>query len=422
MKPKSSIDGLRESVIPEEQYDLLAPDAIFAQYGARRGERLSGVDLLKRHGAAAGEERFPSTSHIAAVPLLQSMSKSDTSKAQVAWASYRQALRIAGVDLGRLPKRYPLHLLLGPFEGALLFEERLAEDVSNHDKLATIQRALRTFLAEAAGGATPYPYYALLLADGDEMGKAIDAQESAEHHRAISAALDGFAARVRKLIEEEHKGALVYAGGDDVLAFLPLHTVIPCAMRLSTELTTALKLFPKCDGTPVTLSAGVVIIHHLEPLNDALRQVREAEKIAKALPGKNALTVRLSKRSGGDTTVCDHWSKLDTHLLAFAELFLDKDRPLPDGAAFELRSLAERLRPSHGDHDTATLLRAQRKEALRILGRKQSGLDKQRLDLKHEQFKVLDEAVNDPELSIEQLADELVIARELARGLAQARG
>lgn len=410
MVPKSSIDGLRESVIAEEQYDRLSPDQLFDQYGARPGERLSGVDLLKRHGSAKGEERFPSTSHLAATPLLQGMRVNTTPQQQAlaAWSSYREALRKAKIDLGQLPHRFTSHPLLGSFEGSLLFEERLAEELSEKhvERLAKAQQALRTFLATVTNGVRPYPYYTLFHADGDEMGDVIDAQETIDDHRALSRALGGFAASVRTIVETDHQGALVYAGGDDVLAFLPLHTVIPCAARLAKEL--AAKLAPFAQAT---MSAGVVITHHLEPLSDALRLVLEAERKAKALPGKNALAVTLSKRGGGDTTVCGYWGGLDERLIYFSELFRDGD--FPDGAAFELQSLANRLHLPNSHPDAKTLQQAQHVEAKRILARK--------LKLQDLRFQRLDHLLVAPALSVRQLADELVIAREIARGLEQAK-
>ena len=59
----------------------------------------------------------------------------------------------------------------------------------------------------------------------------------------------------------------------------------------------------------VTLSIGIAIYHHLEPLNDALELARNAEKIAKKVDGKNALAITLSKRGSGDRTITGSWSK-----------------------------------------------------------------------------------------------------------------
>ncbi|MCG8348644.1 MAG: hypothetical protein MI924_12805, partial [Chloroflexales bacterium] len=70
--PKSSIDGVRESVIPENEYNgPKAAQTLFERYRAGRAERLSGVDLLKRWYRLTNDfADFPSTSHFAALPLL----------------------------------------------------------------------------------------------------------------------------------------------------------------------------------------------------------------------------------------------------------------------------------------------------------------------------------------------------------------
>jgi CRISPR-associated protein Cmr2 len=52
-------------------------------------------------------------------------------------------------------------------------------------------------------------------------------------HAAISEALANFALKaVPFVVEELHAGRLVYAGGDDVLALLPLADVLPAAHKL----------------------------------------------------------------------------------------------------------------------------------------------------------------------------------------------
>ncbi|MGB9762570.1 MAG: type III-B CRISPR-associated protein Cas10/Cmr2, partial [Minisyncoccia bacterium] len=102
----------------------------------------------------------------------------------------------------------------------------------------------------------PNPYYAIIYLDGDNMGKWLSGEllPEIQHaynsevwerlpeefkkelekyvpkkiltpaiHSAISTALRNYAIEfVRKIVEEEHLGKLIYAGGDDVLAFVNL--------------------------------------------------------------------------------------------------------------------------------------------------------------------------------------------------------
>ena len=309
--PKSSLDGTRESVIPEELFPTRQDSrstrddrikTLYDSYGAGSAERLSGVDLLKRRGHRGNEAHFPSTSHMASLPFLLRLDWAAPDVAEP-WSQYLAHLRSLHVRPETIPPRYGA---VGPggFDGSVLYEGRLA-DALEGEKLRQAQNALRGFLSKAAGEARPLPYYALLLADGDGMGKAIDAQGDADRHRALSRELDGFAGEVKRIVEHRrYRGALVYAGGDDVLAFVPVHTALSCAQELAREFRDRLERFTYPDGeggtAKPTLSVGVVISHHLEPLSDALALAREAEKTAQRVPRKNALAVTVSKRSGAD--------------------------------------------------------------------------------------------------------------------------
>ena len=61
-----------------------------------------------------------------------------------------------------------------------------------------------------------------------DMGKVLDKIESEEGHRIFSKYLSEFAESIGGTIDG-FDGSLIYAGGDDVLAYVPLHTVIECA-------------------------------------------------------------------------------------------------------------------------------------------------------------------------------------------------
>src|SRR5690606_34688236 len=78
--PKSSLDGARESVIPQEAYPARGDSDrekqsknihLYWNYRARPGEQLSGVDLLKRLGEPDSAPKFKSTTHMAALPFFE---------------------------------------------------------------------------------------------------------------------------------------------------------------------------------------------------------------------------------------------------------------------------------------------------------------------------------------------------------------
>jgi CRISPR-associated protein Cmr2 len=368
-----------------------------------------------------------STSHVAALPLLQQLAqRADT--ARDAWDRYLTELRSSAVrrtliEQERIAWKYPPHPVIADYDGSLLFEERL-DDVLAGAPPGDIQGAkgaLRDFLrATLQEGTSPLPYYALLHADGDNMGKVIDAIDTLERHQELSRNLSIFAGKVRTIVENDHAGALIYAGGDDVLALVPLHTALPCADHLARTFYEQLQQFtaPNDEKTGTispTLSVGIAVWHHIEPLADALDLVRQAEKQAKDVHRKNALAVTLSKRSGADRTVAGSWGNPDTtdqqaawgtlyqRLLTFVELH--RREAFPDGAAYELHDLY--LRVGHTLPPAA--LQA---EAMRMLQRKRAqkgitGIDAPMLEQ-------IAQVVSQPDMTLEQLANEIIIARIFA--------
>lgn len=197
-------------------------------------------------------------------------------------------------------------------------------------------------------GEKPSAYYAVLMIDGDSMGEwlagkkthrvrdvyhpelvryfdglrgpaavqaAVQAGLDAPRpvgpamHAALSTALANFAVQVVPEIVEKHKGTLIYAGGDDVLALLPTRSVLDCAAELRRAFRGELD-----DGAPAgyvrkngrdllvmgptaTFSAGVAVVHYKEDLRFALQTAREAEKRAKNA-GRDILELAVCRRSG----------------------------------------------------------------------------------------------------------------------------
>jgi CRISPR-associated protein Cmr2 len=224
----------------------------------------------------------------------------------------------------------------------------------------------------------PQPYFAILVADGDRMGELISRQDNPEAHRALSKTLDDFAREARQIVRK-YRGFMVYSGGDDVLAFLPVNQAVACAQDLSEGFRHRVR---------GTLSAGVAVVHYREPLSQSLQRARDAEKAAKD-GGRNALAVALHTRGGAPITVVRTWDKL-----RWGELLQSFEQgDLTQGLAYELLELA---REWQDDMNVAYL----QAEAERILGRKErKGL---RLPLFESRQDLLD------------YAKELVVARFLS--------
>lgn len=396
--PKSSLDGSRESVIPKGEYPERTDsdeakkkkiEELYRIYHARRGEQLSGVDLLKRLGQRKGEPDFPSTSDIAALPFVLRYNRKQGEKQTLIEALGDRISTAKGV-------------IEGINEG-LVFENRFAECFPSQELTPTQRQDFKNLLRLYAGKSQPNPYYALLAADGDNMGAVIDAQTKKEAHQHLSRALSEFTYSLPP-IAKNNAGVLVYSGGDDVLAYLPIHTVLDFTRQIEFTFRDKLREFKSEKGISPTLSIGIAVTHHLEPLSDALELARKAEKEAKSVPGKNGLAIILSKRSGADRLVKGKFSelfeRLDT-LIRFSER-----NAISVGTAYELQTL-------HRDLSKTTIpAEGLAKEALRIIERKrESGSAR---DIQPEVKKTFENWIVPQPISLNELALEMIIANELA--------
>jgi CRISPR-associated protein Cmr2 len=404
--PKSSLDGIRESVIPESAYPE-KPDSVdlrdrkirelFHYYHARQAERLSGLDLLKRLGRGDDEPDFPSTSDLAAEPFLARLGEqAPTKKNEII-----QEIKSFLVDKKEIDRNDISE------EAALVFESRLFEYLPDKREQEEARKMLEKLLEKHFGKRRPNPYYALLIADGDNMGRLIDSKKRIEEHRVLSERLSSFAQQVPGIIKKHH-GTCIYAGGEDILAYLPLHTTLACAKALESTFKDWMKDFvikDENDGNiQPTLSGGIVIAHHLSPLSEVVDTAHRAEKEAKLQPGKNGLAIILNKRSGAERLICENWPVLIERLILLKEYFKSGD--ISGGAAYELQQLHLNL------GGTEIPPRAIAKEAFRIVKRKkQSGGEKSVPQRVHDQF---DTWLLEDGLSIQELALEMIIARDFA--------
>ena len=407
--PKSSLDGARESVIPKQEYperkdteDVKREKAenLYKHYHARPGEQLSGVDILKRLGDPDNSPKFKSTSDVAALPFLEGMNqKMGVGKGSELISEIRTLL----------PQDF--EEIDGTNEG-LVFESRFLEWADTQPSANELRKKFTEVLRKYASDAKPNPYYALLAADGDNMGLAIDAQTDPEKHRELSQVLSGFAAQVKEFVKTSN-GVLIYAGGDDVLAYMPLHKVLDFARQIEEDFKQKTINFKSKDGVSPTLSVGIAVTHHLEPLSDALELARKAEKEAKSVPGKNGLAIIVSKRSGADRTIKDKFAVLDERLQKLIH-FSESDA-ISAGAAYELQDLHRTL----SGMNIPTLGLA--KEALRIIGRKrEAGSVK---DIQSEIKKAFEVWLTPPEgtqvIPLDELALEMIVANMFAVGEAK---
>lgn len=283
-------------------------------------ERLDAIGAVKRFCDLA-KRSFPSTSTVASWDFLQ--------RARPHLKLYGLAMQVlVGKRLFSVCEKDPDW----PYDGDLLYLEGLTparlkdsyglEVAETHPDLKAAQRVLREIYEQA--GCRPALYYGIIMLDGDNMGqhvsRCLDTPDPAAEHRALSRRLADFAAQVRPLVMASTDGldALVYNGGDDVLALAPLISALTTGQKLAKAFQSSV-----AGGTA---SAGIAIVHHTYPLGAALRAAREAERQAKLVPGKAAVCVRVLKRSGDMAEMRSSWAALDEMAAKLVRYFVGDEQ------------------------------------------------------------------------------------------------
>lgn len=331
--PKSSLDGGRSSVLAEggsgrtkrceKRWRLL-------RIGVN--EQLDAVGLIKRAGGEP--EQFVPIYNIAAAAWLQRMRKRCDRDQTLQLKKKLEELVAAYRELQELPtnkvqiQRDFAWVKDFPFDAHIFREERwpaiyaeFNQEPREHARAGAqswgaqyVQPLLQALKRDEPTLGEPTPYVACLVADGDHMGTCLQGLDKAKA-RAVSKKLSSFAAEARRIIEGgKLRGVLVYAGGDDVLAFVCAEDALECAEELRTcfakIMKEAFKGFEPTGGTP-TLSVGIGIGHTLDSMGSLLALGRKAEKLAKGdtfgQRRRNALAVILDKRSGGQTQWRARW-------------------------------------------------------------------------------------------------------------------
>lgn len=352
--PKSSLDGLRESILIQPphgesriEFRRRWPVSIRRDLRVGSNEELDVVGIVKRTWPRAGcAPRYPSVARVAANPWLRRIPSANLGALQKACSDLGSEI-IHEIDISN-SCGHPQYAAF-PFEGTAVFRAR-HRDICGEAGLSDAD--LKPF-ANALADLTreygePSPYLAVLVADGDRMGAALSALNSPDEHRKFSQALAGFASEARQIVQD-HQGVLVYAGGDDVLALVPVDRCLDCARKLHDSFGTALESWSEKAATKLTLSVGLAVAHFMEPLEDLLDYGRAAEKHAKRpcpedgeQTERNGLAVHVVKRGGGPLAIRANWSDgskgLDKRLRQLAEQ-LDM-RSIPTGLAYDLHAIA----------------------------------------------------------------------------------
>ncbi len=416
---KSSLDGARESVFTKDK-DL--PKTLSLKMRLTKGEKLCAVGLTKRLGG--GKNPFPSLVRVALDPWIRGVLKSGEKQKTI--------LKEIGILCsGERPYASETRDRLYqefPYDGQVLFPSRLKQlkDELNEIGDENLKKDLETIKTKADllqrkenkggyGHGDPDPYLALLVADGDRIGKTISGITSPDGHREFSSSLSIFASKAREIVETKHQGCLVYSGGDDVFAFLPVDTCIETARDLHDCFGDLLKQYPDETGCSPTLSVGIAICHIRDPLEDLRTYAKIAEQSAKN-PDRNGLAIHLHTRSGGSPLkVREQWlpkgeDGLDKRLSKWVEMHTEN--LFPDKAAYELRELAK----IYEGWDKSSELPLQ-KDVERVLMRKRAGKGTDKI--KGPDMEYLLRWATTWE-TLNNLAGELILARRITENKRQA--
>lgn len=381
---KSPLDPSRDCVL-ELEGSRVPRGAEEEPLFLKRTEYLDAISVLKRMRGRQTAVNVPSTSRMAAEAILP-----------IAQRQNPQAV----AELERISRNAP-----GPVDiGDLMFPSRVEEEMEEgserlrqylHSHLEEIDRVRREILNSLSPHLGECPsYYVVLTADGDHMGRLIRQQQTREQHQHLSRKLAEFANGARQTVLQ-YRGYTVYAGGDDLLALLPVNTALYCAIALAQS-------FAKQVGS--TLSIGMTIVHRMEMLLQALEWAREAERCAKSQ--RNALAIALHTRGGAPVTIVTSFAN-DPTMEAWTRWIRSFREGLTHGFPYELLHLSR-------EAEAAKLkIESIRGEVVRIYDRKQG---KEARGHTQEIRKRLEEEVHHigSPTDLRQFAERLIIARFLA--------
>lgn len=150
----------------------------------------------------------------------------------------------------------------------------------------------------------PLPYYALLLADGDSMGKLLSALNDSTK---LSSCLSEFSSGVNQIISPQNgNGRVVYSGGDDVFGLVSAESALDVAKQLSDSYRAAFK-DTKADKI-ATLSVAIVYSHFKFPLASTIRVAHTLlDDIAKDRTGRDSIALGLVQGCGLNAVWSSPW-------------------------------------------------------------------------------------------------------------------
>lgn len=267
----------------------------------------------------------PSVVYMAAVRWLETLiilANRDEGVKKALWAFHDEALQLTKgeytewdndikcIDEALRANPNPSRKKWSALDGNVFFEHALEnknifpdQELAGEVKklLRRLQQEMRK--AEASISLRPSPFYAVLIMDGDSLGSQMSKPEKQQD---ITDGLQEFTQGVEERVRK-HNGFLIYAGGDDVLAVLPLEDALPCALEVRQFYMACFAEYPDIQ---TSLSGAVEFAHMKMPLTKVLKDAHILlDKVAKEERGRDALAVRIWKPGGKAVEWSRPWKK-----------------------------------------------------------------------------------------------------------------
>lgn len=421
MLPKSSLDGMRETVLKESG---LQKNSLQRKLSLSKSEQLDTVGVIKRLGFEKKAEQFTPFTRITAHAWIEEIAQKEPDALNRLKDTYRELCRL-GVASGVTGNNkvyqdfaYDAQLLYPSRLEVTLKEYQNSDDKEAKEIVDNLKILKKTLAPLFQRYGEPYRYGVLLLADGDRMGELLDKAKTQVQHQEITQALSNFAVQVAYTMRQS-SGHCIYAGGDDVLGFVPLDRAYKCADDLQKLFANSLSGVANklgAENSP-TLSVGLAICHIMTPLGVIRELASQAEKFAKGdhvdesqstEKHRNALGILLSVRSGNDTKLRFNWDDL-AGLNAFETMvnyYVEKQ--IPSRIAYDVREIY--LRTCDFAIDDKQLQKdIQSAELLRMLKQARTNQSKKIAD---QTIDMLNERAR--KIGLDNLANELIVARWFA--------
>lgn len=288
----------------------------------REDERLCAIALIKRlFPKAIGQThmptRWPSTAYVAAIPWIKEMAEKapGQAKAYAEMAKQLAGSQTVGNSFEEIPALAGLQTgLFAHLDGNFFYAEAMG-----NPKRTPMDEAARPILLgklkQLYEVDRPSPYLAYLIMDGDQLGKKL--REMGPER--VSKALSLFAQQVSGIVND-HQGVLVYAGGDDVLALMPMTSALACAQAINVAYRGAF------GDKSATLSAAILYADILTPLRSALRNAHHLlDHVSKEQCGRDTVTLSVYKGQGTSLQWSSKWDDVGDRFHALIERIRNKD-------------------------------------------------------------------------------------------------